>query len=446
MSTHVRRVIAVAPVVAILIILTILLSGCKTPFSSASGPPVPTSTPIPQPTATPTPPPAAVYVPAFPALAAMDAPKIALAPTRGRAALLADGLLYGIDLATGQRTGPVTVTASDATNATLVVDDPHAVAAILQDGTTGMTPTLTAVDLLSGQMKGPFMLSALPQSPLTSAAAVPNGAGVLAVFAAGSSDPPTPAEIALISPTGRTRMHALSDSGTLVVDTSANVAIVSGTDITPTLSAVNAHTLRPLWTITNSFAPTAIKVDSVRHRLWLVATGGLVSILDTRTGRLLANCTLTYQRPSDWAADPGLVLDPRTGLGYATWQGTIGSSAGQAIDRINPDLHTRSILTYSASGVLLGVTPLSSRLIAMDSNNNLVLVNARTGRFLSTMVKALLWAGGTGGAISSSSPVAGDGPTTFYVVQPASVPYQNEVTGTSSTTGLVGVVLPDRVH
>jgi len=442
MDRRVRRALGVVPVVGLLIIIAVALSGCRTPFSSASAA-LPTVVPTPAPTATPTPAPARVHTPAFAALAAMNAPQIALSPAHGRAAMLSTGQLYSVNLATGSSTRPVTVTAPDASNSTLVVDDTHGVAAILQDGSTGVTPTLRAVDLLSDQMKGPFTLNALPLTAVTSAATVPRGAGVLAVFAAGQDSPPSPPELALISPSGRTRAHAIPDAGTLVVDTSATIAIVSGTTVTPTLTALDAHSLRPLWSIIGPFMPTAIQVDSVRHRLWLVATGGRVMILDTRTGHVVANCALTYRRPSDWAADPGLVVDPRTGLGYATWQGAIGGTSGQAIDRINPDLRARSVLTYNASGVLLGVTPLSSRLIALDTNGNLVLVRARTGRVISTMVHALTWAGGAGGAISQTPVVAGDGPSTFYIVQSASVPYQNDVTGTNMTTGLVSVVLPD---
>jgi len=188
-------------------------------------------------------------------------------------------------------------------------------------------------------------------------------------------------------------------------------------------------------------------IDPARGRLWLLAEGGRVTILDDKTGRMVATCDPAYQKPAQWEGNKDLVVDARTGIGYASEHaGTDYSTEADWIDRIDPATGRRTILT-TTGGVVVAVLARSGRLLTLDDQSDLVLRDAATGRVRALVAGNATLKGSSDAsfsAMNASDLVVDQAGDAVTIALAATVPYQNNVTGNSTAPGLVLLSFHDR--
>jgi len=461
------RLLIVAPV---LLALPLLLSACGNPVAA---PPPPTATPVPAtvtpapptdtpgPSATPTQPPTPTPVPVDATARPVPFPDVSQYATSivavdarvggGYVAALTAGTVRAVDASSGRVVGPITVTAGSSDRAPFGVDAAHGRAVVVLDSEYSVTPTMAAVDLATGRLSVDRVLRGVPQATVSDAVVDPGGNVLAAIDSAGAFNPTTPQLVRLSADGAVRRTRAISDQATLTLDPRAGVVIAqapSGSD-TPVLAAYDARTLAPLWQGAAPYDPQAVAVDPARGRLWLLAAGGRVTILDERTGRTIAVCDPTYAKPTPWEGDKDLVVDPRTGIGY-TSELAPGQGAGATavwIDRIDPATKARTTLT-EAGGAVGAVLTRSGRLLTLDGQGNLVLRDPANGTVVAVVATNATLAGSSGASFSSSgSDLSGvsiaQAGAVVTVARGATVPYQNNVTGSSTTGGVVIVTFRD---
>ncbi len=475
---HMRPRLAPIPLVSLLagaLALTLVLSGCGNPL--AASPPPATATPIP-PTATPSPalptatpgPSATPTIPPTPTPIPIDAtarpvafPDAQQGGSGGwtvtvdvrarRVTAYNGGVVRIVDASSGRVTGPITATTS-SDSALFAVDKAHQRAAVLVSSAYGgSAPTLSTVDLVAGHLLSQRALSRAPQTGARALVDDPAQGGLLAAFAGtvGAFSGGTPAQLVRLSPDGAVqRTRAISDYPALYLDAPHGIAVtvspLSGSDTA--LAAYDARTLAPLWQGAAPYQPQAVTLDPAHRRLWLLAEGGRVTIMDTKTGRTVATCDPTYQKPAQWAGNKDLVVDPRTGVGYASEHaGTDYSTESDWIDRIDPATGRRTTLTPTG-GAVVAVLDRTGRLLTLDDQNDLVLRDPVTGRVLAMVASNATLKGTSTGSFSASDAsnlsVAQAG-AAVTVAFATNIPYQNSVTGSADTPGLVLVSFQDRL-
>jgi len=455
--------------VVIVVALPLLLSACGNPVAA---PPPPTATPVPAtatpasptdtpgPSATPTQPPTPTPVPVdatarpvpFPDVSQYATSIVAVDARAQYVAALTDGTVRAIDASSGRVVGPITVTTGSSNKVLLGVDPAHGRAVVVLASEYSVTPTMAAVDLATGRLSVDRVLRGVPQATVSDAVVAPDGAVLAAIDSAGAFNPTVPQLVRLSADGAVRRTRAISDQATLTLDPRAGVVIAqapSGSDA-PTLAAYDARTLALLWQGAAPYDPQTVAVDPARGRLWLLAAGGRVTILDERTGRTIAVCDPTYTKPTPWEGDKDLVVDPRTGIGYAS-EIAPGQGAGATavwIDRIDPATKARTTLT-EAGGAVGAVLTRSGRLLTLDGQGNLVLRNPASGTVVAVVATNATLTGSSGASFSSSgSDLSGvsiaQAGAVVTVARGATVPYQDNVTGSSTTGGVVIVTFHDR--
>jgi len=456
--------------VAIVVALPLLLSACGNPVAA---PPAPTVTPVPAtataapptgtpgPSSTPTLPPTPTPVPVDATTRPVPFPDVSQYATSivavdaraggGYVAALTDGTVRAVDASSGRVVGPITVTAGSSDKVSFGVDAAHGRAVVVLDSEYSVTPTMAAVDLATGRLRVDRVLRGVPQATVSDAVVAPGGDVFAAIDSAGAFNPTTSQLVRLSADGAVRRTRAISDQATLTLDPRAGVVIAqapSGSDA-PTLAAYDARTLAPLWQGVAPYDPQAVAVDPARGRLWLLAAGGRATILDERTGHTIAVCDPTYTKPTPWEGDKDLVVDPRTGIGYAS-EIAPGQGAGATavwIDRIDPTTKARTTLT-EAGGAVGAVLTRSGRLLTLDGQGNLVLRDPANGTVVAVVATNATLAGSSGSSFSSSgSDLSGvsiaQAGAVVTVARGATVPYQNNVTGSSTTGGVVIVTFRD---
>ncbi len=475
---HMRPRLAPIPLVSLLagaLALTLVLSGCGNPL--AASPPPATATPIP-PTATPSPalptntsgPTATPTIPPTPTPIPIDAtarpvafPDAQQGGSGGwtvtvdvrarRVTAYNGGVVRIVDASSGRVTGPITATTS-SDSALFAVDKAHRRAAILVSSAYGgSAPTLSTVDLVAGRLLSQRTLGRAPQTGARALVDDPAQGGLLAAFAGtvGAFSGGTPAQLVRLSPDGAVqRTRAISDYPALYLDAPHGIAVtvsaLSGSDTE--LAAYDARTLAPLWQGSAPYQPQAVTLDPAHRRLWLLAEGGRVTIMDTKTGRTVATCDPTYQKPAQWAGNKDLVVDPRTGVGYASEHaGTDYGTETDWIDRIDPATGRRTTLT-PMGGAVAAVLDRSGRLLTLDDQNDLVLRDPVTGRVLAMVASNATLKGTSTGSFSASDAsnlIVAQVGAAVTVAFATNIPYQNSVTGSADTPGLVLVSFQDRL-
>ncbi len=363
------------------------------------------------------------------------------------------GTVRIVDTSSGRVTGPITATTS-SDSALFAVDDAHRRADVLATSPYGdISPTLSIVDLAAGRLLAQQTLHGVPQSSARSVVVDPADGGLLVAFA-GTVNPFTsaaPPQLVRLSADGAVqRTRAISDYATLYLDARhgvvAAVAQLSGSDTE--LAAYDARTLAPLWHSPAPYQPQTVTVDPARGRLWLLAEGGRVTILDMKTGRTVATIDPVYQKPAQWAGNKDLVVDPGTGVGYASEHaGADYSNETDWIDRIDPATGRRTTVT-TTGGTVAAVLAATGWLLTLDDQSDLVLRDPTTGRVLTLVAPNATLKGSSDGSFSASDvsnlivDQAGDAVSIAFAT---SVPYQNSVTGSSTTPGLVLVSFHDRL-
>ncbi len=475
---HMRPRLAPIPLVSLLagaLALTLVLSGCGNPL--AASPPPATATPIP-PTATPSPalptntpgPTATPTIPPTPTPIPIDAtarpvafPDAQQGGSGGwtvtvdvrarRVTAYNGGVVRIVDASSGRVTGPITATTS-SDSALFAVDKAHRRAAILVSSAYGgSAPTLSTVDLVAGRLLSQRTLGRAPQTGARALVDDPAQGGLLAAFAGtvGAFSGGTPAQLVRLSPDGAVqRTRAISDYPALYLDAPHGIAVtvsaLSGSDTE--LAAYDARTLAPLWQGSAPYQPQAVTLDPAHRRLWLLAEGGRVTIMDTKTGRTVATCDPTYQKPAQWAGNKDLVVDARTGVGYASEHaGTDYGTETDWIDRIDPATGRRTTLT-PMGGAVAAVLDRSGRLLTLDDQNDLVLRDPVTGRVLAMVASNATLKGTSTGSFSASDAsnlIVAQVGAAVTVAFATNIPYQNSVTGSADTPGLVLVSFQDRL-
>ena len=265
-----------------------------------------------------------------------------------------------MDTSSGRVTGPITATTS-SDSALFAVDDAHQRAAVLVSSAYGnIAPTLSTVDLGAGRLLTQQTLGRAPQTGARAMVTDPAQGGLLVAFAGTSRvfSGGTPAQLVRLSFDGAVqRTRAISEYAALYLDAPHGIVVavsaLSGTDAE--LAAYDTRTLAPLWQEPAPYQPQAVTVDPAHRRLWLLAEGGRVTILDDKTGRVVATCDPTYQKPAQWTGNKDLVVDAHTGVGYASEHaGADYSTESDWIDRIDPVARRRTTLTQ-AGGVVVAV-------------------------------------------------------------------------------------------
>ena len=333
----------------------------------------------------------------------------------------------------------------------LALDAAHGRVDAVLNGTYSVSPTLTTISLTNGRVLRQQPLTALPGATFGAVTTDP-ASGDLIVTTNHTSDYPTDilGQLVRLGMDGavRRRRALAGDVGTLYLDQRAGVvtAIAATSAQTPTISGYNVRTLALLWTAPLPYAPQVTTLDPAHERLWLLAEGGRVTIYDMRTGRVVGTCDPTYTKPAVWTSNQDLVVDPRTGLGYASWRGgPDATDVHDAIDVITPTAGVRATLT-DAGGVLAGVTARTGRLISRDAQSDLVLRDER-GQVLGTLTMGAHWLGADNTASGPTdlvgTVVAQDGDT-VVIAHAATVPYQDPVSGATTAPGVVAVVYHDR--
>jgi len=460
------RLLIVAPV---LLALPLLLSACGNPVAA---PPAPTVTPVPAaataapptgtpgPSSTPTSPPTPTPVPVdatarpvpFPDVSQYASSTVAVDARARYVVALTDGTVRAVDASSGRVVGPITVTAGSSDKVSFGVDAAHGRAVVVLDSEYSVTPTMATVDLATGRLSVDRVLRGVPQANVSDAVVAPGGDVLAAIDSAGAFNPTTPQLVRLSADGTVRRTRAISDQATLTLDPRVGVVIAqapSGSDA-PVLAAYDARSLAPLWQGAAPYDPQAVAVDPARGRLWLLAAGGRVTILDERTGRTVAVCDPMYAKPTPWEGDKDLVVDARTGIGYASEiaPGQGAGATGVWIDRIDPTTKARTTLT-EAGGAVGAVLTRSGRLLTLDGQGNLVLRDPTNGTAVAVVATNATLAGSSGASFSSSGSdlsgvsIAQTGGV-VTVARGATVPYQNNVTGSSTTGGVVIVTFRDR--
>jgi len=456
--------------------LTLVLSGCGNPLAAS---PPPTATPVP-PTATPSPalptdtpgPTATPTIPPTPTPIPIDATArpvafpeaqqggsgsggwtVAVDARARRVTAYGGGTVHIVDASSGRVTGPVTATTS-SDSALFAVDDAHQRAAVLVSSAYGnITPTLSTVDLGAGRLLVQQTLGRAPQTGAQAMVTDPAHGGLLAAFAGTSRvfSGGTPAQLVRLSFDGAVqRTHAISEYAALYLDAPHGIVVavsaLSGSDTE--LAAYDTRTLAPLWQEPAPYQPQAVTVDPSHRRLWLLAEGGRVTIIDTKTGRVVATCDPTYQKPAQWTGNKDLVVDARTGVGYASEHaGADYSTETDWIDRIDPVARRRTTLTQ-AGGVVVAVLDRTDRLLTLDDQSDLVLRDPVGGRVLALAARNATLKGTSSGGFSASDVsqlIVGQAGAAVTVARATNVPYQNSVTGSADTPGLVLVSFQDRL-
>jgi len=363
------------------------------------------------------------------------------------------GTVRIVDASSGRVTGPITATtSSDST--LFAVDNVHHRAAVLATSAFGdITPTLSTVDLVTGRVAGPVTLGRVPHTNARDIVVDPTTGSVLAAFAGtvGVFSSGTPAQLVRLSPDGAVQQtRAISDDATLYLDVRHGIVVaaaqLSGSDTA--LAAYDARTLAPLWHTSAPYQPQTVTVDPVRGRLWLLAEGGRVTILDMKTGHTVATIDPAYQKPAQWAGNKDLVVDPGTGVGYASEHaGADYSSETDWIDRIDPATGRRTTVT-TTGGVIVAVLAATRWLLTLDDQSDLVVRDPTTGRMLAMVAPNATLKGSSDGSFSASDVpnlVVDQARDAVSIAFATSVPYQNSVTGSSTTPGLVLVSFHDRL-
>lgn len=462
-----RIVLPVAAVV--LLALPFLLSGCGNPLAAApastatpipptatpappTDTPPPTSTPGPTPTPTPRPLDVHVRSVAFPDASAgsLGGTQVLVAARSPRVVTATQGVVRVVDAVSGRVLGPITVTAS-GDSLSLALDAAHGRVDAVLDGTYSMSPTLTTIDVVSGRALRQRPLTALPGAVFGAALADP-ASGDLIVSTNHTSSYPTdiPGQLVRLTVNGvvRRRHELADDVSNLYLDPAAGVvvAIAPTTTQTPTITGYSLRTLAPLWTRPLPYMPLVMTLDLVHSRFWLLAEGGRVTVYDLRTGRIVGACDPVYTKPASWASNKDLVVDPRTGLGYASWRGgPTATDVHDAIDVITPTAGIRTLLT-DGGGVLAGVAARTGGLISHDAQSDLVLRDSR-GQVLGTLAPAAQWLGAdntTYGPTDLVGTVVAQDGDTVVIAHAATVPYQDPVSGSTTAPGVVAVVYRDR--
>jgi len=458
---------------SLLALIGLLLAGCGTP-AAAPAPPTatpaptvaptdttppqpPTDTPSPAPTNTPTPIPTATPVPldvvthtvSFPDVSISNGSgaTVVVAPRTQRVVYETGGVLRSVDPVTGRVTGPLTVTADSGSRVAVALDDAHARADVVLDSQYGLSPTLTRVDLIGGQVTTPITLTGLPQTNVDGVVTDPATGGVLISLASSGEtfSAGVPAQLVRLSPSGAVRrQRAVADSGALYLDPGAGLVVVATTtNLTETLAGYDARSLAPRWTAISPYVASATVLDLAHQRLWLLATGGRATIYDLRGGRVAATCDPAYTKPAQWRSNDDLVVDPRSGVGYVSWNGGDSYPTRDQIDRIDPTARTRTLLAPQG-GVLVGVTARTGRLISRDDQGDLILRDEHDGHILGTLAPNAAWNGGASTTIDNGPPVVAQQGPTVIVAHAATVPYQDPVSGSTTASGIVVATLVDR--
>ncbi len=472
MHTRPRLALMVSLLVGALA-LTLLLSGCGNPIAA---PPPPTATPVP-PTATPSPalptatsgPSATPTIPPTPTPIPIDATArsvafpdaqqggsggwtVAVDARARRVTAYNGGAVRVVDASSGRVTGPLTATTS-SDGPLVAIDNAHQRAAVLVAREYGATPTLSIVDLARGRLAASRVLRHIPPTDARVVVADPASGSLLVAFAGKVAvfDNGRAAQLVRLTADGAVqRTRAISDYATLYLDASHEIVVavagLSGGD--GGLAAYDARTLVPLWHALPPYQPQAVTVDPAHRRLWLLAEGGRVTIMDTKTGRTVATCDPAYQKPAQWAGNKDLVVDPRTGVGYASEHaGADYSTESDWIDRIDPATGRRTTLT-TAGGAVAAVLDRSGRLLTLDDQNDLVLRDPVAGRVLAMVASNATLKGTSTGSFSASDAsnlIVAQAGAAVTVAFATNIPYQNSVTGSSDVPGLVLVSFQDRL-
>jgi len=463
-----------APLLVGALSLSLMLSGCGSPVAA---PPPATATPAP-PTATPSPiaptatpgssatptiPPTLTPIPldvrarpvAFPDAqqGGTGAWTVAVDARAHRVTAYNSGTVRIVDTSSGRVTGPITVTTSSDSTLFAVDDARHRAVVLATSAYGDISPTLSIVDLAARRLRAQQTLHGVPQTNARSVVVDPADGGLLVAFEGTVSafTNAAPSQLVRLSADGAVqRTRVISDYAALYLDARhgvvAAVAQLSGSDTE--LAAYDARTLAPLWHTPAPYLPQTVMVDPARGRLWLLAEGGRVTILDMKTGHTVATIDPAYQKPAQWAGNKDLVIDPGTGIGYASEHaGTDYSSETDWIDRIDPATGRRTTVT-TTGGVVAAVLAATGWLLTLDDQSDLVLRDPATGRVLALVAPNATLKGSSDGSFSASDvpnlivDQAGDAVSIAFAT---SVPYQNSVTGSSTTPGLVLVSFHDRL-
>jgi len=121
-------------------------------------------------------------------------------------------------------------------------------------------------------------------------------------------------------------------------------------------------------------------------------------------------------------------------------------AASPAIGRRTPATGKRATLTTGEA--VVAVLDRTGRLLTLDDQSDLVLRDPTTGRVLAMVASNATLKGTSTGSFSASDVVhliVGQAGATVTVARATNVPYQNSVTGSADTPGLVLVTFQDRI-
>jgi len=372
--------------------------------------------------------------------ASMTGLAVAMAPLSNFIVGYSANTVYTVDFS-GHVRGPAQV-GSPKGIGTFALDDAHGRAYLVFDTQVGDPPSIGAVNLST--MAVTTSAATMPRVDLGNATTDPN-TGDVVVTTEYTQTSPTPkgATLTIVDPTGKVvKEQGVTEPGNMYVDATADIVVVTGPQA-KSITAYDTRTLALRWSASVLLAPAAVAIDSARHRLWLLGPDGNATVCDTRSGQVLANVTFAYKKPSPWASNNDLAIDPSTGDAYTSWEtGASASKVTYGIDRLDPTTGHRTMLT-ATGGMLAGVTAKSDEIVGQDSQGNLWEWSAASGRQLTELSTHPIWSPTDTAPVPSHFSMIESG-SRVAVVNDTDLAYNDTITSSTIGPGLVMVVFTDK--
>jgi len=309
--------------------------------------------------------------------------QMALSSRWRRAVVLAGGTLSLVDLDHARvlgalATGRTAVGGSGGTAgpALLALDERRGRADVVRSGMAGQRPDLLIVAVASGRLLTRAPLDA-PPGALVSALGVAAHRGSLLVALMpgapgglgslwGSAPTSRLARLLEVSADGRTRRAADLPfaAATLIVDEARDRVLVAAPGAADLVGLDMGH-LAQRWRHAGPYAALSTAYDPRRGRLWLLAPGGRATVLAARDGHAVATIPLSAARPADWRQGTDLTVDGATGAAYVSWCTGGGTDPRCGLDRLDPGRGTRTTVA-SVGGLLLGLDPVHGLALLQD--------------------------------------------------------------------------------
>lgn len=235
--------------------------------------------------------------------------------------------------------------------------------------------------------------------------------------------------------------HVFSDVPHRRVVVSEQAGVDNG--LVSNLVAFDARDAHHMWThhfqyVSSTYAAFDVKYDPASLEAWILAPGGLVTVLNIATGRVTRNIAMGYQRTTDWA-QYGFDVAYRTGRTFDAW---VGQGACN-IDRTDSTANRHAFIKYATTATcaaptakLLTVAQDTGAVVTADSNVMRVF-NGATGRLIVSYDLMFKDVNGnlTGSTWNTSANVRYNGHTSIGLV--GEVHHQNDATGALITGAVV---------